>query len=40
VLVERMEALDLQFPKFDEANAVALEKAHQALLDEANKIKR
>jgi len=40
VLVERMEALDLQFPKFDEANAEALEKAHQGLLEEAKKIKR
>ncbi len=40
VLVERLEALDLQFPKFDEANAAALEKAHQALLVEAKTIKR
>jgi PPK2 family polyphosphate:nucleotide phosphotransferase len=40
VLVERLEALDLQFPKFDEANAAALEAAHQALLVEAKKIKR
>ncbi len=40
VLVERLESLDLQFPKFDEANAAALEKAHQALLVEEKKIKR
>ena len=39
-LVEQMEALDLQFPKFDEASAEALEKAHAALLEEAAKIKR
>jgi PPK2 family polyphosphate:nucleotide phosphotransferase len=40
VLVERMEALDPQFPKFDEADAAALEKAQAALREEANKIKR
>ena len=40
VLVERLEALDLQFPKFDEANAAALEKAQAGLREEANKLKR
>jgi PPK2 family polyphosphate:nucleotide phosphotransferase len=40
VLVERMEALDLQFPKFDEADAAALEKAQAGLREEANKLKR
>ena len=40
VLVERLEALDLQFPKFDEADAAALEKAQAGLLEEANKLKR
>jgi hypothetical protein len=40
VLVERMEALDPQFPKFDEADAAALEKAQAGLREEANKIKR
>jgi PPK2 family polyphosphate:nucleotide phosphotransferase len=39
-LVEQMEALDLQYPKFDEASAQELEKAHAALLEEAKKIKR
>lgn len=34
-LVERMEALDLQFPKFDEAQLVELKKAEAALLEEA-----
>jgi PPK2 family polyphosphate:nucleotide phosphotransferase len=40
VLVERMEALDLQFPKFDEADAEALKKAHAGLLEEAKRSKR
>jgi PPK2 family polyphosphate:nucleotide phosphotransferase len=40
VLVERMEALDLQFPKFDEANLEALERARAALRAEADKLKR
>jgi PPK2 family polyphosphate:nucleotide phosphotransferase len=40
VLVERMEALDLQFPKFDEASAQALKKAQAGLLEEAKKLKR
>jgi len=40
VLVERMEALDLQFPKFDEASADELEKAHAGLVEEAKKLKR
>jgi PPK2 family polyphosphate:nucleotide phosphotransferase len=40
VLVERLEALDLQFPKFDEANAAALDKAQAGLREEAKKIKR
>jgi PPK2 family polyphosphate:nucleotide phosphotransferase len=40
VLVERMETLDLQFPKFDEANTEALAKAQAALRQEASKIKR
>jgi PPK2 family polyphosphate:nucleotide phosphotransferase len=40
VLVERMEALDLQFPKFDEASADELEKAHAGLVKEAKKLKR
>ena len=40
VLVERLEALDLQFPKFDEADAAALEKAQAGLREEANKLKR
>lgn len=39
-LVERLEALDLQFPKFDEASAEALEKAHAGLLEEAKQLKR
>lgn len=34
-LVERMEALDLQFPKFDEAQLGELKKAEAALLEEA-----
>jgi PPK2 family polyphosphate:nucleotide phosphotransferase len=40
VLVERMEALDLQFPKFDPDSVDELEKAHAGLLEEAKKIKR
>jgi PPK2 family polyphosphate:nucleotide phosphotransferase len=40
VLVEQLEALDLQFPKFDEANNQALEKAQAALREEAKKLKR
>jgi len=40
VLVVRMEALDLQFPKFDEANTGALEKARAALREEADRLKR
>jgi PPK2 family polyphosphate:nucleotide phosphotransferase len=40
VLVERMEALDLQFPKFDPADAAALEKAQVGLREEATKLKR
>lgn len=40
VLVERLEALDLQFPKFDEADAAALEKAQAGLREEAKKLKR
>ena len=39
VLVERMEALDLQYPKFDEASAEELEKAQAALREEAKKLK-
>ena len=39
VLVERMEALDLQYPKFDEASAAELEKAQAALREEAKKLK-
>jgi polyphosphate kinase 2 (PPK2 family) len=39
VLVERMEALDLQYPKFDEAGAAELEKAQAALREEAKKLK-
>lgn len=39
VLVERMEALDLQFPKFDPADAAALEKAQVGLREEATKLK-
>ena len=40
VLVERLEALDLQFPKFDAANLEALEKAQAGLREEAKKLKR
>ena len=40
VLIERLEALDLQFPKFDEAEAAALEKAQAGLREEAKKLKR
>ena len=40
VLVERLEALDLQFPKFDDASVDKLEKAHAALLEEAKQLKR
>jgi PPK2 family polyphosphate:nucleotide phosphotransferase len=40
VLVERMEALDPQFPKFDPDSVDELEKAHAELLEEAKKIKR
>ncbi len=40
VLVERLEALDLQFPKFDEASIEALEKAQAALREEAKALKR
>jgi PPK2 family polyphosphate:nucleotide phosphotransferase len=40
VLVERMEALDPQFPKFDEADAAALEKAQAGLREEAKHIER
>lgn len=39
VLVERLEALDLQFPKFDEASIEALEKAQAALREEAKALK-
>jgi polyphosphate kinase 2 (PPK2 family) len=39
VLVERMEALDLQYPKFDEAGAGEVEQAHAALLEEAKALK-
>jgi len=39
VLVERMKALDLQYPKFDEASAAELEKAQAALREEAKKLK-
>jgi PPK2 family polyphosphate:nucleotide phosphotransferase len=40
VLVEWMETLDLQFPKFDQASADELEEAHGELLEEAKKLKR
>jgi PPK2 family polyphosphate:nucleotide phosphotransferase len=40
VLVERLEALDLQFPKFDEASREALEKAQAALHEEQKALKR
>ncbi len=40
VLVERLEALDLQFPKFDEASREALEKAQAALHEEEKALKR
>ena len=36
-LVERLEALDLQFPKFDEASTQELGKAHAALLAEGKR---
>lgn len=39
VLVERLEALDLQFPKFDEASIEALKKAQAALREEAKALK-
>ncbi len=35
ILVERMEAIDLQFPKFDESRLEELKKAEAALLKEA-----
>jgi len=40
VLVERLEALDLQFPKFDQANLEALAKAQAGLREEAKKLQR
>jgi hypothetical protein len=40
VLVERLEALDLQFPKFDEASVAALAKAQAALREEEKALKR
>ena len=40
VLVERLEALDLQFPKFDEASVEALAKAQAALREEEKALKR
>jgi PPK2 family polyphosphate:nucleotide phosphotransferase len=40
VLVERMEALDLQYPKLDEAQLSELKKAEAALLAEAKTPKR
>jgi PPK2 family polyphosphate:nucleotide phosphotransferase len=39
-LVERMEALDLQFPKFDEAQLGELKQAEAALLEEAKPLER
>jgi PPK2 family polyphosphate:nucleotide phosphotransferase len=40
VLVERMEALDLQYPKLDEAQLIELKKAEATLLAEAKPPKR
>ena len=40
VLVERMESLDLEFPKLDEANIEEVEKAHAELLAEQAQGKR
>jgi PPK2 family polyphosphate:nucleotide phosphotransferase len=40
VLVERMEALDLQYPKLDEAQLIELKKAEATLLEEAKAPKR
>lgn len=40
VLVERMEALDLQFPKLDETDLAELNKAKATLLEEAKPIGR
>jgi polyphosphate kinase 2 (PPK2 family) len=40
ILVERMEALDLQFPKFDETKLDELKKAEMALREEAKAIMR
>jgi PPK2 family polyphosphate:nucleotide phosphotransferase len=40
VLVERMEALDLQYPKLDEAQLIELKKAEATLLQEAKAPKR
>ncbi len=40
VLVERLEALDLQFPKFDQASVEALAKAQAALREEEKALKR
>jgi hypothetical protein len=40
VLVERMEALDLQYPKLDEAQLIELKKAEATLLEEAKPPKR
>ena len=40
VLVERMEALDLQYPKLDEAQLAELKKAEVALRAEAKAPKR
>ena len=39
-LVERMEALDLQFPKVDEAQLSELKKAEAGLLEEAKALER
>jgi PPK2 family polyphosphate:nucleotide phosphotransferase len=39
-LVERMEALDLQFPKFDESQLGALKQAEASLLEEAKALER
>jgi PPK2 family polyphosphate:nucleotide phosphotransferase len=39
-LVERMEALDLQFPKFDEAQLGELKQAEAGLLEEAKALER
>ena len=40
VLIERMEALDLQYPKLDEAQLRELKKAEATLLEEAKAAKR